>query len=180
MTHCAESIQNVACEDGYLLRYRLWPANGEPLATVFLVNGMMSHSGWFRELAGALTELRIKAIGADRRGSGLNERDRGDAASRHLLLSDLRKVIEQEECSVPMYLVGWCWGAVLAVNAALEFGHRFKGIVLLTPGLFPSERINRAIRSNGLALQREGPDSSLLASPLTEEMFTDIREVRGF
>src|SRR5262249_13644987 len=101
----------------------------------------------------------------------------GDAPSRHLLLSDLRRVIEQEEHDIPVYIVGWCWGGVLAVNAALEFGGKFKGIVLLAPGLFPSEQIKRAMRSRGTAI-RTG--SSMVASPFTEDMFTETPEIKEF
>lgn len=179
-SHCADTIKIVECEDGYRLRYRLWPAQGTPISVLHVVNGMMSHSGWFHELARALSESRITVVGADRRGSGLNECGRGDAPSRYLLLSDLRRVIEQEQRGIPVYLVGWCWGAVLAVNAALEFGGKFKGIVLLSPGLFPSEQIKRVTRSQATAMQHSGTDSSLLASPFTEDMFTEMREIRQF
>lgn len=180
MNRSAASIGTIECDDGYLLRYRIWPTTGEPVAALFLVNGMMSHSGWFGELASALSGSQFKVIGADRRGSGLNKSDRGNAPSRHVLLSDFRKVIEAEDCGVPMYLVGWCWGAVLVINAALEFGGAFSGVVLLTPGLFPSEEIDRAIRSNATQMQQSCDDSSLLTSPLTEDMFTPIHEFREF
>lgn len=170
----SEIIKTVECEDGYRLQFRVWPAQGPPMATLVLINGIMSHSGWFRELAGLLAAMQINVVGADRRGSGLNHRDRGDARSRHVLLSDLRTVMLREERGVPVYLVGWCWGAVLAVNAALEFGSAVKGIVLLAPGLFPSEQINRAMRSIVTALQHNGTHSSSLKIPLTEDMFTDI------
>jgi pimeloyl-ACP methyl ester carboxylesterase len=178
--HCADTIKSVACEDGYRLHYRLWPAQGPPIAVLHIVNGMMSHSGWFHELACVLSESRITVVGADRRGSGLNDVGRGDSPSRYLLLSDLRKVIEQEECGIPVYVVGWCWGAVLAVNAALEFGGKFNGIVLLSPGLFPSEQIKRATRSQVAAMERADPDSCMLASPFTEDMFSEMREIRQF
>jgi alpha-beta hydrolase superfamily lysophospholipase len=177
---CAGSVRNIRCEDGYTLRYRAWPACGNPIASLFLANGMMSHSGWFEELASALSESRINVIGADRRGSGLNETDRGNAPSRHVLLSDFRNVIEHEDCGVPVYVAGWCWGAVLAVNAALEFGHKFSGLVLLAPGLFPSEQINHAVQSQFIPRQDSGTAPSLIQTPITEEMFTDKLEFREF
>jgi acylglycerol lipase len=178
--HCTDTIKVVECEDGYRLRYRLWPAQGPPMAVLHVLNGMMSHSGWFHELARALSGSRIAVVGADRRGSGLNERGRGDAPSRHLLLADLRRVIEQEEHGIPAYIVGWCWGGVLAVNAALEFGEKLKGIVLLSPGLFPSEQIKRSMRSQITAMRRRGTGSSMVASPFAEDMFSEIQEIRDF
>lgn len=174
----AELIKTVECEDGYRLQFRVWPAKGLPVATLVLVHGMMSHSGWFRELAGMLAAMRINVVGAERRGSGLNQRDRGDAPSREILLSDLLRTIDHEESGVPVYLAGWCWGAVLAVNAALEFGDRLKGLVLLAPGLFPSTRIKRAIQDELEALQHADQPPRLVPSPMKEEMFTDKPQFR--
>jgi acylglycerol lipase len=174
----AEVIRTVDCEGGYRLQFRVWPAKGLPVATLVLVNGMMSHSGWFRELAKLLSAMQINVVGADRRGSGLNQRDRGDAPSREMLLSDLLRIVDQEAKGVPVYLVGWCWGAVLAVNAALEFGSKFKGLALLAPGLFPSAQIKRAIQVNIEALQHTTSPPRLLPSPMKEEMFTDMPEFR--
>lgn len=176
-----EVIKAVECEDGYRLQFRAWPTQGPPAATLVLVSGAMSHSGWFRALAGMLSAAQINVVGADRRGSGLNDEDRGDARSRHLLVSDLLRIIDHEDCGAPVYLAGWCWGAVLAVNAALQFGSALKGLVLLAPGLFPSEEIKDRMRSNVAALQQHtGSESPLIASPLTEEMFTDIPTFQEF
>jgi len=173
-----ELIRTVECEDGYHLQFRVWPAKGLPVATLVLVSGMMSHSGWFRELAGLLAALHINVVGADRRGSGLNQRDRGDAPSREILLSDLLRTIDHEESGVPVYLAGWCWGAVLAVNAALEFGNRFKGLALLAPGLFPSAQIKRAVQGALETLEHAEPPPRMLPSPIKAEMFTDIPQIR--
>ncbi|MCU1333248.1 MAG: ytpA 2 [Candidatus Angelobacter sp.] len=180
MNICADSIRTLACEDGHPVRYRIWPTSEDPVAALFLVSGMMSHSGWFCTLASALSESRIKVIGADRRGSGLNEQDRGDASSRHTLISDLLKIIEQENSGLPIYMVGWCWGAVLVINAALEFGSKVSGVALLAPGLFPSERISLAMRRVFTLPQSTPSASGLVKSPLTEEMFSDILEFQEF
>jgi alpha-beta hydrolase superfamily lysophospholipase len=179
-TICVGSIREVACEDGQSLFYRLWPTVEAPVAALFLVSGMMSHSGWFGALASALSQSRIKVIGADRRSSGLNVSNRNDSPSRHRLIADLCSIIKNEDCGIPIYLVGWCWGAALAINTALELGGIVKGVILLAPGLFPSERISRAIAQDLKLLQDTQADSCLLKSPLTEEMFTNIIEFQTF
>ncbi len=175
----AEVIRTVESEDGYRLQFRVWPARGLPVATLVLLTGLMSHSGWFRELSGLLAASLLNVVGADRRGSGLNQLERGDARSREILLSDLRRIIDHEESGVPMYLAGWCWGAVLAVNAVLEFGSRFKGLVLLAPGLFPSSQIKRAmIQADLEALEHPAAPPRMLPSPMKEEMFTENPKFR--
>jgi len=180
MDICSHSIRTVECEDGYSLGYRVWSPGDDPLAALFLVSGMMSHSGWFGTLASALSESRLKVIGADRRGSGLNEGDRGDALSRHILVSDLLRIVEQEDSGAPIYLVGWCWGAALAINAALELGGKVSGVALLAPGLFPSERIRDAMRRDSTPPKNTQLASCRVQSPLTAEMFTDVLEFQEF
>jgi pimeloyl-ACP methyl ester carboxylesterase len=175
-----EHVKAVVCEDGYRLRYRVWPAAGVSAGNFVLVNGMMSHSAWFRQLAHHLTELQLNVVGADRRGSGMNPRDRGDAPSRQMLLSDFRRIIESESLSEPIYLAGWCWGALPAVNLALELGQKLSGLVLLAPGLFPSPKIKRAAQQELAAGQDVGIQSAVLRSPLTAEMFSDRTDVWEF
>jgi acylglycerol lipase len=176
----AEHVNTVVCADGYRLRYRVWPAAGASAGTFILVNGMMSHSAWFRHLAQHLTELQLNVVGADRRGSGMNPLARGDAPSRQMLLSDFRRVIERESRGEPIYLAGWCWGALLAVNLALELGQELNGLVLLAPGLFPSPRVKRAARQELAAVKDVGIHSAVLRSPLTAEMFSDRTDVCEF
>src|SRR3989441_817786 len=175
-----EYSKTVVCEDGYQLHYRVWPASGASTGTMILVNGMMSHSIWFRELANGLTGRQVDVIGADRRGSGPNEPDRGDAPSRRMLISDLCKIIENEHRGAPIYVVGWCWGALPTVNLALELGAKLSGVVLLAPGLFPSQLVKRRAQAELLAAENAKSDSAVLRSPLTEEMFSNRIDVQDF
>jgi acylglycerol lipase len=175
-----EHVKSLVCEDGYHLQYCRWSSSDSPVATLLLLNGMMSHSGWFRELAHFLIGMQLDVIGADRRGSGLNERGRGDAPSRQALLSDLRRIMESEDSGVPIYLVGWCWGALPTINFALEAGKRLSGLVLFAPGLFPSKQVRRAAERELIAWRAADAHSPVLRSPLTAEMFSDGAAVRDF
>jgi len=176
----AEVRKTVICADGYPLRYRVWQTPDRPSTVLVFLSGMMSHSGWFSEVAGLLAGSEVKVVGADRRGSGLNDRERGHASSREALLHDLRLIIEQERCEAPIYLAGWCWGAVLAVNAALEFGRDLSGLLLLAPGLYASEQVQRTADAECAALNELTPDVPALASPITEPMFTDSPALQAF
>jgi alpha-beta hydrolase superfamily lysophospholipase len=171
--------RSVVCEDGYELRYRRWRAVGPAAGTIVLVNGMMSHSGWFVELAERLTALGFDVVGADRRGTGMNELNRGDAPSAQALTSDLRKIMEAEDRGLPCFLVGWSWGAVPAIHVALELGQSLNGLILLAPGLFPSSSVRQAVQEElaSCDLQTAIP---ALRSPLTPEMFSDREDFREF
>lgn len=175
-----EYIRSTDCQDGYRLHYRCWPALGTAEGTIILVNGMMSHSGWFLELAYLLSGLQLDVVAADRRGTGLNQSRRGDAPTRDLLVSDLRGIIEREDRGLPIFLVGWSWGAVPVVLTAHELGRKLAGLVFLAPGLFPSAEIKQRVRREIIACRGFEPDFPCLQSPLTPEMFSDRENVLNF
>ncbi|MBI1849664.1 MAG: alpha/beta fold hydrolase [Planctomycetes bacterium] len=174
-------VRCVVSSDGYRLHYRVWPAAARR-ATVALVNGVMSHSLWFEPLAGRLARAGLHVVGADRRGSGLNDEARGDAPSSRILVDDLDRILrrETEATTAPLVVVGWCWGAALAVVAALEFGPRIAGLALLAPGLFPSEAILGAMRSQDSAMRSSPADAPCLVSPIREEQFTTGPALKSF
>jgi pimeloyl-ACP methyl ester carboxylesterase len=150
------------------------------IGTIVLVPGMMSHSGWFHELTRQLIELRMDVVGADRRGSGLNWCRRGDAPSREILVSDLSRIVTEEHRGAPVYLIGWCWGALSTINAALDLGDILSGVVLLAPGLFPSEQIRHSARKAATGLPEADLDLPVLQSPVSEEMFSNRPSIRDF
>jgi len=163
----------IAGRDDYELSYRSWSGHS-PTGTIVLLTGVMSHALWFQSLAEPLVRSGFHVVGADRRGSGLNQTDRGDAPSAEVLLDDLRRIIDRERIpDRPLYLLGWCWGAVLAVNAALELGGSLDGLILLAPGLFPSRIIKERLREQHGLLASRDLDDPCLASPISEDMFTD-------
>jgi acylglycerol lipase len=175
-----EFIHTILCDDGYRLSYRFSPAVGTSLGTVVLVPGMISHSGWFHEITHLITGYQFDVIGADRRGSGLNKQRRGDIASREILMSDHRKILNESNPGLPRYLLGWCWGAIVAVNVALELGSELSGVVLLAPGLFPSRKVKDAARHASDSVGMTDPLSAILPSPVSEEMFSDRPSVQSF
>jgi len=119
-------------------------------------------------------------VGADRRGTGLNEGNRGDAPSREILISDLQGIIENEDRGLPIFLAGWSWGAVPVVIAAHQLGRKLAGLIFLAPGLFPSAAIKQAVRREIIACRGFEPDFACLQSPLTPEMFSDREKVLNF
>ena len=170
-----EKVLSVVATDGYCLRYRVWPGV-QPRATMVLLHGVMSHSEWLAPLAVRLASTGLNVIGVDRRGSGLNRTDRGDAPSRQQLTADLHEIIKaQRVADQPLYLLGWCWGAVLAINAALEFGPEIAGLALVAPGLFPSEIVRGRLRQQWEQLDKtpHARGRRCVDNPMKEEMFTD-------
>jgi acylglycerol lipase len=164
-------FRTVKCADGYVLRYRSWSPRDAPHATFVILNGVMSHSGWFQPLAEHVVKRGVKLVGADRRGTGLNETARGDAPSAAMVIDDALRIIDAERRDgLPIHLAGWCWGAVLALNVAAACERDLASLILLAPGLYPSEAVTLSMKR--CEAQARSPGAAHLDVPLPEEMFT--------
>jgi alpha-beta hydrolase superfamily lysophospholipase len=170
----AEAIRNVLTADRYELEYRVWaPAADTARATLVLFNGIMSHSLWFTPLAAPLLRAGFKVVGADRRGTGTNRLERGDAPDAKTLIADARAIIERERLlDRPVCLVGWCWGAVLAINVAAEMRGEVASLLLLAPGLYPTEILKQRMAAQEETARSSPEEVACLASPISEDMFT--------
>ncbi|MBV1861268.1 MAG: alpha/beta fold hydrolase [Nannocystaceae bacterium] len=168
-----QELVRTAATDGYSLTYRAWRPTSEPRATIVLFNGIMSHSGWFFPLVDPLVNAGYAVIGADRRGSGLNEEARGDAPSGKAIVDDALAIIEHSvPDGHPIILAGWCWGSILALNLVRPLGDRVGALVLLTPGLFPTTRVVQAARETLAAAAGAADDEPAVETPIAETMFT--------
>ena len=190
------------------LRYRVWvEPQAPPRATLAVLSGVMSNTAWFRPLAVAWRGLGYRVVGLERRGSGLNHRPgprmtaapgQGagceDTESAEALIDDAVREIEHGRApDRPVVLVGWCWGAILAVHLALrlqaprkpgvigaEGGIDLRGLALLTPGLHPSPVVAQQMRALAQVAKGLPPELPVLESPITDEMFTTGPALDGF
>ncbi len=176
MTGIHERVATLPATDGYELNYRVW-CPPTPTATMILLNGVMSHSDWLRPIAEPLAQSGLRVVGADRRGSGLNRVQRGDAPSQRALLDDLSLISTAERGKSPLYLLGWCWGCSLAITATLELDLELSGLILAAPGLHPSPALGARLQTPDPNLPR---DQASLAVPISEEMFTQGPALEGF
>ncbi len=70
-----ESLGQYAARDGKMLNFRKWRGSCD---VVIYLHGIESNSGWFSPFASQLAERDFTVYGIDRRGSGLNDENRGD------------------------------------------------------------------------------------------------------
>lgn len=168
-----QQLVRVTASDGYSLTYRAWRPDAEPRATIVLFNGIMSHSGWFFPLVDLLVDAGYAVIGADRRGSGLNEEARGDAPSGKAIIEDALSIVDDSvPDGHPIILAGWCWGSILALNLIRPLGARVQALVLLTPGLFPTAQVVQAAAQTSAAAAGAADDEPAVETPIAETMFT--------
>lgn len=165
--------RSIECADGYRLRYLAWRRPGAARATLVLLNGIMSHSAWWEPLVAPLLDGGLAVVGADRRGTGLNEEARGDAPSARLLVDDVARIVAAERSDgAAVHLAGWCWGAVLAVNVAAAHESGLASLVLLAPGLYPTETLTTRMKDIEVLARSSPPALACLESPIAEPMFT--------
>src|SRR5438270_8631617 len=139
MPNPAFTIEEHVAGDGYRWRYRRYePA--APRAHVVCIHGIQSHAGWYEPSCTRLRDAGFRVSFLDRRGSGLNEQDRGDTPSFRRLLDDLAEFLtwlKREKGEARTILLAVSWGGKLA--AALQRRHPslVDAIGLLCPGFFP-------------------------------------------
>jgi alpha-beta hydrolase superfamily lysophospholipase len=140
------TIEEFTASDGYRWRYRRFATVGAVRAEVVFIHGIQSHGGWYEYSCSELAQAGYAVSFLDRRGSGLNDQDRGDAPSFRRLLDDVAEFLAKLPRSaprghsvgrLPLFLAAISWGGKLA--AALERRHpgMVDGLVLLCPGFFP-------------------------------------------
>lgn len=131
--------------DGYPLHYRHWSAAATcPRAQIVALHGIQSHSGWYTYSSRLLAQAGYEVFFLDRRGSGLNRRDRGHALHAERLVNDVvqflsylnHTTLTRRGAMLPKILMGVSWGGKLAAVTALKHPQLFQGVALLYPGLF--------------------------------------------
>ena len=121
--------------DGYRWRYRHYPAVAEPRARVVCVHGIQSHGGWYQNSCEQLAQAGYEVYFLDRRGSGLNERDRGDTPSFRRLVDDLAEFLKA--LPKPIFLMAISWGGKTATALHKRHPGLVDALILLCPGFCP-------------------------------------------
>ena len=146
------TIEEFTAGDGYRWRYRRYDARATVRAEVVFVHGIQSHGGWYEHSCTQLVQAGFGVSFLDRRGSGLNEKDRGDAPGFRRLLDDVAEYLAKVPRSVdwtaahagptgtgrlPLFLAGISWGGKLAMAMERRHPGLVDGLILLCPGFFP-------------------------------------------
>lgn len=168
------TLDTFTASDGYVWRYRRYPAGSAARGHVVCLHGIQSHGGWYDLSCGRLRQAGYHVSFLDRRGSGLNAQERGDAPSFRRLLDDLSEFLQAERSrtSGPRFLAGISWGGKLAVALQRRAPGLVDGLVLLCPGLFPRVRAPLGQRL-AIAWSRLVRPRRLFPIPLNDpELFT--------
>jgi acylglycerol lipase len=181
----APAIEFVRAADDFELAYRYWPGKTGQCVVLYL-HGIEGHSQWFENTASVLNERGMTIYAVDRRGSGLNSRDRGHMASYKDFLDDneiLLASIADRHKGQPLVLMGNCWGAKAA---AIIASHDYRsvsgrpqvalaGLVLTNPAIKTKVDFNlkTKLKIAYYSLRGDRHAFNRLPIPLTTDMLTD-------
>ncbi len=141
MTEIAHTVESFTAGDGYVWQYRRFQPLRHPLGHVVCIHGIQSHGGWYEHSCSRLAERGFQVDFLDRRGSGMNQKDRGDAPGFRRLLDDLAEFLKPLRArTTPLFLVGISWGGKLATALQRRHPGLVDGLALLCPGFFAQVR----------------------------------------
>jgi alpha-beta hydrolase superfamily lysophospholipase len=171
--------------DGVQLKGRVW--QGKPgLPVVIYLHGIEGHSAWFENTAAVLSQRGITVYAPDRRGSGLNPRDRGHLNDYKEFLSDVEATMRRVSSLYvghPIVLMANCWSARAAAIIARQdykpvtgsIGTPLSGLVLTCPAIFTKADFDSTTKLKIFYEWIQGSYRLLRywPIPLTTEMFTN-------
>ncbi len=135
--------------DGYQHHYRHWQPADRPRSFIIALHGIQSHSGWYEHSSRTLCDAGHEVLFVDRRGSGLNQKERGHARHQRRLVNDVAQFVRdvrerrnEVAPTAPVVLLGLSWGGKLAAVVASRFQPLLDGLVLLYPGIQSKVRAN--------------------------------------
>ncbi len=115
-------VEQLSDARGFSHTCRIW--SGQAGAPVLLhLHGIEGHSQWFSRTASVLNQLGVTVYALDRRGSGLNQGQRGHLPKHALFLADIEailSVIASKHPNSALILMANCWAAKAAAILARQ------------------------------------------------------------
>ena len=120
--------------DDITIFYREWLPEARSIdGIIFIVHGLGEHSGRYRHVAAALTEVGFACYGIDIRGHGKSSGPRAYLPDVRLAIDDLRQLIaiaSAQHPQKPALLFGHSMGSLIGLEFALHYPDCLEGIAL--------------------------------------------------
>lgn len=194
VNHIPPLMERLDVGDGLSLAARVWKGkSGMPV--ILYLHGIEGHSGWFENTASVLNARGMTIYAPDRRGAGLNPRDRGNLASYKDYLNDIEVILRKitfDFVGHPIILLGHCWGAK-AASLIVQRDYKpvgaealnlpIAGCVLVAPAIYTKVDYGMGTKFQIAYNALLGGDSGghrKWPLPLEVEMFTDNPTYQGY
>ena len=174
-----ESLGQYRTRGGKSLSLRKWGGTG---SVIIYLHGVESNSGWFSYFASRLNENGFTLYGIDRRGSGLNKEDRGDIGDYDIFLDDIEDAlgfVREENPGKKIFLMGICWGGILAVNYVAKGKAAPDGLILLSPAIYRKVDLSICVKAIAKLCFFICPKARFKI-PIKDQMFTSCERHLDF
>jgi len=129
------TVHEITATDGYILKTRVFEPSKPCVGIIICLHGIQSHSGWYTESSARLAEAGYRVVFSDRRGSGLNDKLRGDTKYWRQLIADIEAVHAYFNSPSSVHILAISWGAKLAFLMCAGNYPWISKIVFITPGI---------------------------------------------
>ncbi len=126
--------------DGSLQAFTGYRHGGKQRVAIIYLHGLEGHAGWGRALSEKLVERGYDVFALDRRGSGYSSKSSRTVNGRPVqyedYVSDVHSFLKPLKAYYQsVYIVGYDWGARLALAYGIAYRGHSRGLVLISPRL---------------------------------------------
>ncbi|GMT39475.1 MAG: hypothetical protein IEMM0001_0210 [bacterium] len=139
--------------DGSLQAFTGYRRGGKQRVAVIYLHGLEGHAGWGRALSEKLVERGYDVFALDRRGSGYSSKSsrkvNGKPVQFEDYVSDVHSFLKPLKAYYQsVYIVGYDWGARLALAYGIAYQGQSRGLVLISPRLIrPGTSLTQKVKS---------------------------------
>lgn len=132
--------RNFHASDGSLQAFTGYRQGGKERVALIYLHGLEGHAGWGRALAENLVERDYDVFALDRRGSGFSDKSsrtvNGKPVQYEDYVSDVHSFLKPlKSYYTSVYVIGYDWGARLALAYGIAYKGHSRGLVLISPRL---------------------------------------------
>ncbi len=139
--------------DGSLQAFTGYRRGGKQRVALIYLHGLEGHAGWGRALAENLVERDYDVFALDRRGSGFSAKSphkvNGKPVQYEDYVSDVHAFLKPLRAYYKsVYVIGYDWGARLALAYGIAYKGQSRGLVLISPRLMkPGSSLTQKMKS---------------------------------
>lgn len=154
-----------------------------PRGILVIAHGVGEHSGRYDNIINELKGDRILIYALDHRGHGRSGGKRGHVDSFMDYIYDLKlfiDLINEENSSLPLILLGHSMGGVIACKYALTYSEDIDGLVLSSAGMVLAVKVPAWKKSLGNMLSRYLPSVTMATGLESKELSHDTNVVEAY
>jgi len=167
--------------DGSLQAFTGYRRGGKQRVAIIYLHGLEGHAGWGRALSEKLVERGYDVFALDRRGSGYSSKSsltvNGKPVQYEDYVSDVHSFLKPlKSYYQSVYIVGYDWGARLALAYGIAYRGHSRGLVLISPRLIkPGASLTQKVKS---IAGMSGPAERDMAAEFDPELHVTSSEIQ--